>query len=159
MKWYNTPLVAAFWTALRIWLGFQWFEAGYGKLIGGFDAGGFLTGIQPSQMWYADFLHRIAIPNIPVVNVLVPYGELLVGLGLIVGLATVPALIAGAFMNLNFMLAGSNSTDPILYTAAMILLFTGTGSYYFGLDRFAIPFLKEDFKKDEGKQWKGTHSS
>ncbi|WML43056.1 DoxX family protein [Neobacillus sp. PS3-40] len=159
MKWYKTPIIAVFLTILRIWLGVQWLEAGYGKLRGGFDAGGFLTGIQPSQMWYADFLHRIAIPNTAVINVLVPWGELLVGLGLIVGLATIPALIAGAFMNLNFLLAGSASTDPILYTAAMILLFTGSGAYFFGLDRFAIPFLKEDYKKDQGNHLKETHSN
>jgi thiosulfate dehydrogenase [quinone] large subunit len=76
-------------------------------------------------------------------------------LGLIVGLATIPALIAGAFMNLNFMLAGSTSIDPILYSAAIILLFTGSGSYFFGLDRFAIPYLKEDFKDDQAKKLKG----
>jgi thiosulfate dehydrogenase (quinone) large subunit len=154
MKWYKAPAAAAIWTILRIWLGLQWFEAGYGKLTGGFDAGAFLGAIQPSQPWYADFLHRIAIPNIAVVNVIVPWGELLVGLGLIVGLATIPALIAGAFMNLNFMLAGSTSIDPILYSAAIILLFTGSGSYFFGLDKFAIPYLKEDFKDNQGNKLK-----
>jgi thiosulfate dehydrogenase (quinone) large subunit len=156
MKWYKAPAAAAIWTMLRIWLGYQWFEAGYFKISAGFDAGGFLAGIHPSQMWYADFLHRIAIPNIAVINVLVPWGEFLVGIGLMVGAATIPALIAGAFMNLNFLLAGSTSTDPILFSAAMILLFTGTGSYYFGLDRFAIPFLKVFLKEDFEKPIKRT---
>ncbi|MGG1676371.1 DoxX family membrane protein [Neobacillus sp. NRS-1170] len=159
MRWYKTPLAAVVWTVLRVWLGLQWIEAGYHKLTGGFDAGGFLkgalvnaTGENPAvQAWYADFLQQFAIPNVHIFNVLIPWGEMLVGLGLIVGLATIPALIAGAFMNLNFMLAGTTSTNPILYTAAMILLFAGTGAYYFGLDRFAVPFIKGYFQKVRAK--------
>jgi len=155
MRWYKTPQAAVVWTVLRVWLGLQWIEAGYHKLTGGFDAGGFLkgalanaTGDHPAvQAWYADFLQQFAIPNVQIFNLLIPWGELLVGLGLVVGLATLPALIAGAFMNLNFMLAGTTSTNPILYTAAMILLFVGTGAYLFGLDRYTVPFIKGYFQK------------
>ncbi|WP_066070026.1 DoxX family protein [Neobacillus soli] len=155
MRWYKTPQSAVVWTVLRVWLGLQWIEAGYHKLTGGFDAGGFLkgalanaTGDHPAvQGWYADFLTQFAVPNVQIFNVLIPWGELLVGLGLIVGLATIPALIAGAFMNLNFMLAGTTSTNPILYTAAMVLLFAGAGAYLFGIDRYTVPFIKGYFKK------------
>ncbi|MFD1184445.1 Crp/Fnr family transcriptional regulator, partial [Paenibacillus timonensis] len=31
-------------TVIRVYLGYQWIEAGYHKLTGGFDAAGFLTG-------------------------------------------------------------------------------------------------------------------
>ena len=159
MRWYKTPLAAGVWTVLRIWLGLQWIEAGFHKLTGGFDAAGFLkgalanaTGDHPAvQGWYAEFLQQFAMPNVHIFNVLIPWGELLVGIGLVVGLATIPALIAGAFMNLNFMLAGTTSTNPILYTAAMILLFAGAGAYYFGLDRFAVPFIKGYFRKGHEK--------
>lgn len=57
--------------------------------------------------------------------------------------------IAGAFMNLNFLLAGTTSTNPIFYTVAVILLFTGSGAYYWGIDRFAIPYIKERMHKGE----------
>lgn len=157
MKWYKTPTAAVVWTVLRVWLGLQWIEAGFHKITGGFDAGGFLKGALANaqgdhpavQAWYADFLQQFALPNVQLFNVLIPWGELLVGIGLVVGLATIPALIAGAFMNLNFMLAGTTSTNPILYTAAMILLFAGAGAYYFGLDRYAVPFFKGYFKKGQ----------
>lgn len=152
------PKMAIIWTVLRVWLGIQWLEAGFHKLTGGFDAGGFLQGAlakaggeHPAVAgWYATFLEGFAVPNVEIINVLIPLGEVLVGLGLILGAATIPALIAGAFMNLNFLLAGTVSTNPVLYTLAVILLFAGAATYYYGVDRFAVPFLTKriNAKKD-----------
>jgi thiosulfate dehydrogenase (quinone) large subunit len=166
MKWYRTPQVSILWTVLRIWLGIQWIEAGWGKLTGAesFNAGGFVqgalakaTGEHPAvQSWYANFLESFALPNIGLFNFLIPWGETLVGLGLIVGLATIPALLAGAFMNLNFMLAGTVSTNPILYTVAMILLFVGSGAFYWGLDRLFVPAIRRRFGNNGSKQPTGA---
>lgn len=152
------PKMAVIWTVLRIWLGIQWIEAGWHKVADGFDAGGFLQGAlakasgdHPAvQGWYATFLESFAVPNVELFNVLIPWGEVLVGLGLILGAATIPALIAGAFMNLNFLLAGTVSTNPILFTVAVILLFTGAASYYYGVDRFAIPYLTKYINDKKG---------
>lgn len=139
--------MAIVWTIVRVWLGLQWIEAGYLKIKHGFDAGGFIQAAvdSPSVLsWYASFLEKVALPNIELFNNLVPWGEFLVGLGLIVGLATIPALIAGAFMNVNFIMAGVglNSLDTKLFVVAMILLLVGTGRHYYGLDRFAIRYIK-----------------
>ena len=168
MKWWKTPQVAIVWTILRIWLGVQWIEAGWHKITGGFDASGFMkgaiagaTGDHPAvQGWYAVFLENIALPNADIFSHLVAYGEVLVGIGLILGAATIPALIAAAFMNLNFLLAGTTSTNPILYTLAIILLFAGTGAYYWGVDRYAIPYVKNMLGKsgrEAGKQTAELH--
>jgi thiosulfate dehydrogenase (quinone) large subunit len=167
MKWYRTPQVSILWTVLRIWLGIQWLEAGWGKVTGdeAFNAGGFIqgamgkaTGDHPAvQTWYANFLESFALPNVGLFNFLIPWGEVLVGLGLIVGLATIPALLAGAFMNLNFMLAGTVSTNPILYTVAMILLFVGSGAYYWGLDRLFVPAIRSRFGNSGEKRPTGAH--
>lgn len=51
--------------------------------------------------WYAAFLENISLPNAGVFTFLVAWGELLVGIGLILGAATISALLAGAFMHLN----------------------------------------------------------
>ncbi|MBM6617004.1 DoxX family protein [Bacillus suaedaesalsae] len=149
MRWLKGPIMNIVWTVARIWLGYQWLHAGWGKVTGGFDAEGFLhgaigkaTGDHPAvQGWYATFLKEVALPNVEIINFLIPWGEVLVGVGLIVGLATVPALLAGAFMNLNFLLAGTVSTNPILYTVTVILLMLGTATYFYGLDRLAVPYL------------------
>ncbi|MET3696897.1 thiosulfate dehydrogenase [quinone] large subunit [Bacillus oleivorans] len=150
MKWLRGPKLAVVWTVLRVWLGIQWLQAGIGKLQG-FDAAGFIqgaigkaTGDHPAvQGWYATFLEEAALPNVELFNNLIPWGEILVGTGLILGAATIPALLAGAFMNLNFLLAGTVSTNPILYTAAIILLAAGGAAYLYGVDRFAIPYIKK----------------
>ncbi|MHA6250490.1 DoxX family protein [Oceanobacillus sp. CAU 1775] len=148
--------MAIVWTVLRIWLGIQWFNAGIGKVTGDFDASGFLqgtlanaTGDNPTvQGWYASFVEGFALPNIGLINILIPWGELFVGLGLILGVATIPALLAAAFMNLNFLLAGTLSTNPTLYTLAIVLLFAGSASYYYGLDRITLPYILKRFKKN-----------
>lgn len=166
MTFIKGPKMAIVWTILRVWLGIQWIEAGYHKITDGFEAGGFLQGAiakaggdHPAvQGWYATFLESFAVPNIELFNILIPWGEFLVGLGLILGAATIPALLAGAFMNLNFLLAGTTSTNPVLYTAAIILLFVGTASYCYGVDRFAIPYVKNfiNKKKNDTNEMKAT---
>lgn len=163
MKWWKTPQVAVAWTILRIWLGIQWIQGGWHKVVDGFDASGFMQGAiakaageNPAvQGWYAGFLENFALPNADLFSTLVAYGEVLVGLGLILGAATIPALIAGAFMNFNFLMAGTVSTNPILFTAAIILLFTGSGAYFWGVDRFAIPYVKNLIGK-RGKEENNT---
>lgn len=156
------PKMAVIWTVLRVWLGIQWLEAGFHKLTGGFDASGFLQGAMAKAGgdhpavagWYATFLEGFAVPNVELFNILIPWGEVLVGLGLIIGFATIPALLAGAFMNLNFLLAGTISTNPTLYTVAVILLFAGAATYYYGVDRFTVPYLTKRF--NEKKETKTT---
>ncbi|KPL58721.1 DoxX family protein [Rossellomorea vietnamensis] len=162
MRWWENQKVSAVWTVLRVWLGVQWLEAGWHKVNDGFDASGFLqgalanaTGDHPAvQGWYAEFLKGFALPNVELFNVLIPWGEILVGVGLIVGFMTIPALLAGAFMNLNFLLAGTVSTNPILYTAAIILLFAGRGAYFWGADHWMIPYLKQVFTQHDRKHKK-----
>ncbi|MCM3164051.1 DoxX family protein [Metabacillus litoralis] len=151
MNMLRGPKMAIIWTVLRIWLGIQWLEAGIHKVADGFDATGFIqgaiakaTGDHPAvQGWYATFLETFALPNVNVFNILIPWGEVLVGIGLILGAATIPALLAGAFMNLNFLLAGTVSTNPVLYTAAILLMVAGTAGYFYGADRFLIPYIRK----------------
>ncbi|MBA9028206.1 DoxX family protein [Peribacillus huizhouensis] len=159
-NWKSGPVISGVWTVLRVWLGIQWVMGGWSKLTSGeFNAGGFIQGAianaggdHPAvQGWYASFLENVALPNADLFSFFVQWGELLVGIGLILGVATIPALIAGAFMNLNFLLAGTVSTNPVYYTIAIILLFAGTGAYNYGVDRFVLPFIKAGMGKFKGK--------
>lgn len=165
MNFFRHKYFNVLWTALRIWLGYEWISAGIGKVTdptwvgskSGVAITGFLkgalakaTGAHPSvQGWYASFVNSVALPNAKVFSYLVAYGELLVGISLILGALTVVGLVAGAFMNLNYMLAGTTSTNPNMYTVAIILLVVGANSYAIGLDRFILPILKKMFIKDK----------
>lgn len=155
MKIFRDKRFSIIWTVLRVWLGYQWLTAGIEKVTGqgwiGSKAGvsitGFLkgalakaTGEHPLvQEWYASFIKSFALPNAKAFSYLVAYGEILVGISLILGALTIVGLIAGAFMNLNYMLAGTTSTNPILYTVAILLMVAGTNAYILGLDRFILP--------------------
>jgi len=69
---------------------------------------------------------------------LVVAGELLVGLALILGAFVAVAAVFGAFMNLNFMLAGSASSNPVLFTLAILLVLAWRIAGYWGLDRWLL---------------------
>ncbi|WP_226666987.1 DoxX family protein [Metabacillus litoralis] len=165
MEFLKGPKMAIIWTILRVWLGIQWLKAGLPKITEGFDATGYLQGAiakasgdHPAvQGWYATFLEQFALPNAGLFNILIPWGEVLVGLGLILGVATIPALVAAGFMNLNFLLAGTVSTNPILYTAAIILIGVGAASYYYGCDRILIPYIKIKLEKRREKNRNDHH--
>lgn len=145
-------IISIIWTILRVWLGYQWLHAGLEKVVNpqwvGAEAGtavtGFLkgalakaTGDHPAvQGWYAGFIESIALPNATLFSYLVAFGELIVGISLILGVLTYVGLIAGALMNFSYLFAGTTSTNPNLLLAAFILFYVGANSYFYGIDRF-----------------------
>jgi thiosulfate dehydrogenase [quinone] large subunit len=44
-------------------------------------------------------------------------------------------------MNFNFMLAGTASTNPVLFLAAILLIMAWKVAGWWGLDRFLLPLL------------------
>jgi thiosulfate dehydrogenase (quinone) large subunit len=68
-------------------------------------------------------------------------GEIAIGLGLILGLLTGIAAFFGALMNMSFLLAGSASSNPVLFTLAVGLMLAWRVAGYYGLDRYVLPAL------------------
>jgi thiosulfate dehydrogenase [quinone] large subunit len=141
-------------TILRVYIGWQWLSAGWGKITSGkFDASGFLTsaigkatGERPAvQSWWADFLGGIALPNVTMFNILVPWGEFLVGLGLILGSFTTFAALMGVTMNFSYMFSGAVSSNPQMIIIEIILLVAALNAGKIGMDRWLIPFLRGKF--------------
>ncbi len=146
---------AWFWLIVRVYVGWQWLSAGWEKLNNpawiGPDAGGALTGFikgslaktlgdHPDvQAWYASFLQNVVLPHIHGWSTAVSCGEFLVGLGLIVGLFTGLAAFFGLFMNLNFLMAGTVSINPILVILSVWIILARRVAGYIGLDRFVKP--------------------
>ncbi len=154
--------MAWFWLIIRLYVGWQWIVAGWEKLHSdlwvGSKAGtalaGFLnaalaktSGEHPDvQGWYAAFLHGVVLPNAATWSHIVAWGEFLVGAALILGLFTGIAAFLGLFMNLNYLLAGTVSTNPVLFTLAIGLILAWRIAGYHGLDRRALPFLGTPWK-------------
>ncbi len=154
---FNNPKSSWFWLLVRVYVGWQWLEAGWGKVHSslwvGPDAGGALSGFingsltkasgaHPDvQGWYAYFLQHIVLPHTNLWSHFVAYGEVLVGVALIIGAFTGIAAFFGLFMNLNYLLAGTVSVNPILFTLSIGLILAWRVAGYVGIDRYLLPFL------------------
>ncbi|EKN62980.1 DoxX family protein [Schinkia azotoformans] len=165
-KWLRESNISAgILTIIRLYWGYAFFTAGLGKLTGGFDASGFLKGAIANPVathgevvygWYNSFLEGVALPNIGLFNVLVPWGETLVGLGLMLGCLTTAAAFFGMLMNFSFLLAGTVSHNPTDILMGVIIAAAGYNAGKFGLDRFVLPFLRKMFNKEGHKAEKHT---
>lgn len=149
------------WLAVRLYVGWTWFQSGLGKLTNsswvGENAGQALSGFvkgavakasgeRPSvSAWYARFLSETVLPNSELFSYLVVFGELLVGIALIVGIVVGLAAFFGFFMNLNFLLAGTISLNPILLILSLLLVIAWRVAGYLGLDQVVLPLIKQRF--------------
>lgn len=146
-----------FLTVIRVYLGYQWMTAGWHKITGGFDAAGFLNGAiansagdHPAvQGWWAAFLETFALPNVDLFNFLVPYGEFLVGLGLILGTFTTFAALMGLVMNAAFLFSGTVSTNAQMLLLEVLVIVAAANAGKIGLDRFVLPYLRGLFRKTD----------
>ncbi len=143
------------WFVLRMNVGAQWFLAGWekakdptwgtsGVALKGFVAGALAksTGAHPSvQGWYANFLHDFVLPNVGLFSFLVTWGEMAVGLGLLVGALTGIAAGFGVLMNMNYLLAGTVSVNPVLGMFGLFLVLAWRAAGQIGLDRVLLPAL------------------
>lgn len=141
---------------LRVYVGYQWLSPGWKKATGAtpFDATGYLKGaiakiVPPADpaaaakfkpitaAWWGDFLQSFALPNVKLFNFLVVYGEILVGLALILGFATIFSASMGILMNFSFLMSGSTRSNPYLLVLQFLLIALG-GAYagYLGADYY-----------------------
>ncbi|MEA2598909.1 MAG: thiosulfate dehydrogenase (quinone) large subunit, partial [Thermomicrobiales bacterium] len=85
-----------------------------------------LLGYMLRHEWYTWFAKVIAI------------GEFLIGIGLIVGALVGIAAFFGTLMNFNFQLAGTASTNPVLFGLGVFLVLAWKVAGYWGLDRVLL---------------------
>ena len=154
--------VAWVWLLLRLYVGYQWVMAGWEKAAGGAWIGpqagsalrGFFTGaltkasgINPAVApWYAWFVSTVALPHVIIFSYLIAFGELAVGVGLVLGAFTGIAAFFGAFMNLNYLFAGTISVNPLLLLIELFLILAWRNAGWLGLDRWLLPRLGAPWK-------------
>jgi thiosulfate dehydrogenase [quinone] large subunit len=150
------------WALLRVFLGFMLLRSGIGKLasfnektltgiINNWINGGGSVPPNPN-LWYVGFLKGTVIPNAGLFAGLVKYGEILVGIALIIGLFTGIVALVGAFMNANYFFAAAHTSASTLSVNALfivvqILFALACVGQYYGVDHYLLRLLWP--KRDE----------
>ncbi len=162
---FNDPRAAWFWLVVRVWLGYKWIDAGLHKVESpawtetGDAIKGFWTGVvqipeggrPPIAFdWYRNFIQYLLDSEAHTwFGPLVAYGEVIIGVALVLGAFTGIAAFFGGFMNWNFMMAGSASTNPMLFVAALGLVMAWKIAGYIGLDYFLLPWIGTPWGRKE----------
>jgi thiosulfate dehydrogenase (quinone) large subunit len=173
--WIQDPPVARFlfqgtlaswlWLAARIYVGYDFLEAGWHKFtdpawMNGTGQGilGFwqrAVAIPPAPAkplitfdWYRGFLQYLIDTNSAGwFSYVIVFGELAVGIGLILGAFVGLAAAGGLLMNMAFLLAGTTSTNPVLAMLGVLLILAWKNAGYIGLDRILLPRLGTPWKQ------------
>lgn len=149
--------VALFWLPIRFFVGREWLTAGLHKVTdpAWMDGGASLQGYWERAValpeggrppitydWFRQFIQYMLDNGwYTWFAKLVAVGEVLIGLGLIVGALVGIAAFFGTLMNFSFMLAGTTSTNPVLFGLAVFLVLAWKVAGYWGLDRYLLPVL------------------
>lgn len=154
---------AIFWLPIRFFVGREWLIAGEHKirdvawrngeaLVAPGDGVGFWERVvaipeppaRPSITygWFRDFLQFMIDQGWNTwFGPLIAFGEVLIGIGLLVGALVGIAAFFGSFMNFNFLLAGTASSNPVLFGFSVFLILAWKVAGYWGLDRWLLPAL------------------
>jgi thiosulfate dehydrogenase [quinone] large subunit len=157
--------MAWLWLVVRLYVGYAWLEAGLhkfadpkwmgdGTALLGYWQNAVKIPAPPGRAaitydWFRGFLQFLIDNNAAAwMAKVIVFGETAVGLGLIVGAFVGVAAFSGALMNMNFMLAGSASTNPVLFLLAVGLMLAWKIAGYYGADRVLLPLV--------GTPWPGA---
>jgi thiosulfate dehydrogenase [quinone] large subunit len=153
---FGSTQMAWLWLIVRVYLGWQWLSAGREKLE---SPGWMSTGVSLQAYWqravaapvggtkgivhygwYHDLLAYMLQQHWYLwFAKLVAIGETAIGVLLILGAFVGIAAFLGAFMNFNYLLAGTASTNPVLFVLAIGLVLAWKIAGYYGLDYFLLP--------------------
>jgi len=152
-----------FWLPIRLFLGFAWLDAGWHKVTGGgwMDGGSSLQAYWTNAVaipdegrppityeWYRSFIETLLNNDAYTwFAPLIAVGEVAVGIALLIGALSGFAAFFGSFMNMSFMLAGSASTNPIMFTLAVGVMIAWRVAGYYGVDRWLLPMLGTPWRK------------
>ena len=152
---FNDKRFSILWLAVRLWLGWQWIEAGLHKLsspawmqTGDALKGFWMGAVQvPAEGrppiaydWYRGFIQfMLDAQAYTWFSKVVVISELLFGIALIAGIFVGATAFFSGFMNWNFMMAGSASVNPVFFGLAVMLVLAWKIAGYIGLDYFLLP--------------------
>lgn len=147
--------LAFLWLPIRLYVGWMWFDAATHKIFepkwvqtGESLKGYWLNAVkmEPKPVayfdWYRGFLQYLLDNGAYTWFArMIAYGELFIGIALMLGAFTGIAAFFGAFMNWNFIMAGTASSNPLLFVLAIGLILAWKVAGHLGADRFLLPLL------------------
>jgi len=155
---FQSTITSVLWLAVRLYVGYDFLIAGWHKLttpawMDGSGAG--IAGYWNNALgttasgapiitfdWYRGFLQFLMDTNSAGwFSYVIVFGELAVGVGLILGAFVGLAAAGGLLMNMAFLLAGTTSTNPVLVILGFLLILAWKNAGYIGLDYFLLPLL------------------
>ena len=154
-KLFGSRALAWIWILPRLYVGYAFFDASQHKIfdpkwvvtgesLQGFWKGVVVTTPKPVAYfdWYRSFI-QFLLDNQAYTwfGKLIAYGELAIGIALILGAFTGIAAFAGGFMNWNFIMAGTASTNGLLFAIAVVLMLAWKVAGWYGLDRWLLPLV------------------
>lgn len=142
-KWLTTSkLMALAWTAMRVWLGVMWIQAGAAKLWGaesaaflhGAGVAGFAGHGTPAYSWWGSFLHGFVVPNAGWIGILVAVSEFAIGVALVAGLFTRIASLGSLVLLFTYVMSGTASVCAWYALFAIVLLTMWRTAGWIGAD-------------------------
>lgn len=162
---FNDKRFSIVWLAARLWLGWQWIEAGMHKIsnpawmqtgdaLKGFWMGAVQVpaeGRPPiSYDWYRNFIQYMLDAQVYTwFAKIVVISELLFGILLIAGIFVGATAFFAGFMNWNFIMAGSASVNGVFFGLSVMLVLAWKIAGYIGLDYFLLPRVGDIWAKPE----------
>ncbi len=155
---FNSTRWAWLWLVVRLYIGYMWITSGWSKVsnpdwvqsgvaLKGFWERAVTIPDAPARPpiafdWYRAFIQSLLDNGAYTwFAKLIVAGELLLGLALILGAFVGIAAFFAGFMNWNFMMAGTASTNPVLFTLSILLILAWKTAGWWGLDRWLLPRL------------------
>ncbi len=139
-----SKIMAIGWTAMRVWLGIMWIQAGVAKLWGAENPGflhnggaavaGFAGHGTPAYTWWGSFLHSFVVPNASWIAILVAVAEFAIGIALCLGLFTRFAAIGSLALLFTYVMSGTASVCAFYALFAIVILTMWRTSSWLGVD-------------------------
>jgi thiosulfate dehydrogenase (quinone) large subunit len=140
----QSKVMAIGWTAMRVWLGIMWIQAGAAKLWGAENPGflhnggaavaGFAGHGIPAYTWWGSFLHSFVVPNAGWIAILIALAEFTIGVALCLGLFTRIAAFGSLLLLFTYVMSGTASVCAFYALFAIVILTMWRTSSWLGVD-------------------------
>jgi thiosulfate dehydrogenase [quinone] large subunit len=140
----ESKIMAVAWTAMRVWLGIMWIQAGWAKLWGaengaflhhnGAGVAGFAAHGKAAYTWWGSFLHSFVVPNSGWIGILVAVAEFTIGFALVAGIFTRVAALGSLALLFTYVMSGTASVCALYALFAIVILAMWRTSSWIGVD-------------------------